>query len=90
MGHCCQKVFKVEINTFRCECVIASVFTVASWGVESPNVLSELKRPAVIPPEKNMAIDKREIPALPRKTKETETRGRNHTIISPSTMAKLL
>lgn len=51
------------------------VFTVASWGVGSPDVLSELKGPSVILPERNMDADKRRDPCAPRKTKETETRG---------------
>lgn len=45
------------------------VFTVASWGVGSPDVLSELKGPAVIPPERNMEADKRRDPRTPPKDK---------------------
>lgn len=45
------------------------VFTVASWGVGSPDVLRELKGPAVIPPERNMEADKRRDPCAPQKDK---------------------
>lgn len=48
------------------------MFTVASWGVGSHDVPSELKRPAVIPPERNMEADKSRDPRAPPKTKETE------------------
>lgn len=51
------------------------VFTVASWGVGSPDAPSELKGPAVMPPERNMEADKRTDPCAPPKTKVTETRG---------------
>ena len=55
-----------------CVCVAAGcvcVFTVVSWGVGSPDVLSELKGPAVIPPERNMEADKRRDPYAPPKDK---------------------
>lgn len=54
-----------------CVCVWVGVcvFTVASWGVGSPDVLSELKGPAVILPERNMEADKRKDPCAPPKDK---------------------
>lgn len=45
------------------------VFTVASWGVGSTDVLSELKGPAVILAERNMEADKRRDPCAPPKDK---------------------
>lgn len=50
-------------------CTYVCVFTVASWGVGSPDVLSELKGPAVIPPERNMDADKGRDPCAPPKDK---------------------
>lgn len=57
------------------------VFTVASWGVGSPHVLSELKGPAVIPTERNMEADKRKDPCSPPKDKrdrDTRLNAHNH------------
>lgn len=45
------------------------MFTVASWGVGSSDVLSELKGPAVILTERNMGADKRGDPCIPPKDK---------------------
>lgn len=45
------------------------VFTVDFWGVGSADVLSELKGPAVILPERNMNADKRRDPCAPPKDK---------------------
>lgn len=54
---------------YVCVCVCESVFTVASWGVESPYALSELKGPAVILPERNMEWDNGKDPSTPPKDK---------------------
>lgn len=48
------------------------VFTVASWGVGSPHVLSELKGPAVILTERNMEADKRKDPCSPPKRQKRQ------------------
>lgn len=45
------------------------MFTVASWGAGSPDVLSELRVPAVILPERNMEADKSRDPCTPPKDK---------------------
>lgn len=50
-------------------CVCGCVFTVASWGVGPPYVLSELKGPAVILPERNMEWDNGKDPSTPPKDK---------------------
>ncbi len=60
------------------------VFTVASWGVGSPDVLGELKGPAVIPAERNMEADKRRDPSAPPKDKrdrDKRLKPRNHLTI---------
>lgn len=55
------------------------MFTVASWGVGSPHVLSELKGPAVIPTERNMEADKRKDPCSPpRRQRDRDTRLKAH------------
>lgn len=56
-NNCRSWVFHIGecIKSFGvCTCVWGCVFTVASWGVGLPYVLSELKGPAVILPERNM------------------------------------
>lgn len=55
------------------------VFTVASWGVGSSDVLSELKGPAVIPPERNMGADKRgDLCVLPKDKRNRDKRPKPH------------
>lgn len=58
------------------------VFTVASWGVGSPHVLSELKGPAVILTERNMEADKRKDPCPPppkdKRDGDTRLKAHNH------------
>lgn len=55
------------------------MFTVASWGVGSANVLSELKGPAVILPERNMEADKRrDLCAPPKDKRDRDKRLKPH------------
>lgn len=55
------------------------MFTVASWGVGSPDVLSELRGPAVIPPERNMEAHKRRDPcAHPKDKRDRDKRLKPH------------
>ena len=72
-------------------------FTVTSWGVwfprvpHVPHVLTALPEPAVILTEKNMNTDKGRDPrAPPERQKRPRREAGNHTIISASTMDKLL
>lgn len=57
------------LKCLKCLSVCVCVFTVTSWGVESPYALSELKRPAVILPERNMERNKGRDPSSPPKDK---------------------
>lgn len=55
------------------------VFTVTSWGVGSSHVLSELKGPAVILPERNMEVDKRrDLCAAPKDKRDRDKRLKPH------------
>lgn len=61
-----------------------SRFTVYSLGVGSADVLSELKGPAVILPERNMEADKRRDPCAPPKDKrdrDKKQKPHNHLTI---------
>lgn len=67
------------LGVHMCGCV----FTVASWGVGSPHVLSELKGPAVILAERNMEADKGKDPCSPPPPKDkrdgdTRLKAHNH------------